>query len=258
MTSADNSQTGSLIRWKLNNMNVNLFVTCIGDALKSRMARNSVLLLEHLGCHILFPEKQCCCGQPAINSGYINDAIPGMKAQIAAFEINDYPIVSLAGSCMNAMRHYPDWLADEPEWAQRAANVARRMVDLTSFIVNHLGVTDVGARLAGRAVYHPSCSLYRKMGVRDEPLALLNGVRELELIPFAAQETCCGFGGTFSVKMAEISGEMVKEKVAHIMDARPDYLIGADASCLLNIGGRLQREGHNVRVLHIADVLMSR
>ncbi|WP_086874215.1 (Fe-S)-binding protein [Kosakonia pseudosacchari] len=239
-------------------MNVNFFVTCIGDALKSRMARNSVLLLEQLGCHVQFPEKQGCCGQPAINSGYIRDALPGMKAQIAALEINDYPIISPAGSCMNAIRHYADWLVDEPEWAMRAAKVASRMVDLTSFIVNQLGVTDVGARLPGRAVYHPSCSLFRKLGVRDEPLILLRAVRDLEIVPFNAQETCCGFGGTFSVKMAEISGEMVKEKVAHIMQARPDYLIGADASCLLNIGGRLQREGQNLRVLHIADVLMSR
>ena len=239
-------------------MNVNFFVTCIGDAIKSRMSRNSVLLLEQLGCNITFPEKQSCCGQPAINSGYINDAVPGMKAQIVAFEENDYPIVSPAGSCMNAIRHYPDWLVNEPEWALRAAKVASRMVDLTSFIVHQLGVTDVGARLSGRAVYHPSCSLFRKLGVRDEPMMLLREVRDLEIIPFNAQETCCGFGGTFSVKMAEISGEMVKEKVAHIMDARPDYLIGADASCLLNIGGRLQREDYNVQVLHIADVLMSR
>lgn len=239
-------------------MNVNFFVTCIGDALKSRMARNSVLLLEQLGCRVQFPEKQGCCGQPAINSGYIRDALPSMKAQIAALEINDYPIISPAGSCMNAIRHYGDWLVDEPEWAMRAAKVASRMLDLTSFIVNQLGVTDVGARLPGRAVYHPSCSLFRKLGVRDEPLILLREVRDLEIVPFGAQETCCGFGGTFSVKMAEISGEMVKEKVAHIMQARPDYLIGADASCLLNIGGRLQREGQNVRVLHIADVLMSR
>ena len=194
------------------------------------MARSSVLLLEQLGCYVQFPEHQGCCGQPAINSGYITDALPGMKAQITALEINDDPIISPAGSCMNAIRHYQDWLSDEPEWAMRAARIASRMVDLTSFIVNQLGVTDVGARLPGRAVYHPSCSLFRKLGV----------------------------GGTFSVKMAGISGEMVKEKVAHLMEARPDYLIGADASCLINIGGRLQREGHHVRVLHIADVLMSR
>ncbi|KHN62532.1 hypothetical protein OI70_01325 [Dickeya fangzhongdai] len=239
-------------------MNVNFFVTCIGDALKSRMARDSVLLLEQLGCRVNFPERQGCCGQPAINSGYIRDALPGMKTLIATLEENDDPIISPAGSCTNAIRHYADWLAEEPEWARRAERVAGRMVDLTSFIVNQLGVTDVGASLPGKAVYHPSCSLFRKLGVREEPLTLLRQVRGLELLPFHAQETCCGFGGTFSVKMAEISGEMVKEKVAHMMEAKPDYLIGADVSCLINIGGRLRREGHAVQVLHIAEVLMSR
>lgn len=239
-------------------MNINFFVTCIGDALKSRMARDSVLLLEQLGCRVNFPEKQCCCGQPAINSGYIREAIPGMKNLIAALEENDDPIISPAGSCTYAVKSYAGYLQEEPEWAARAEKVAARMFDLTSFIVNQLGVVDVGARLPGKAVYHPSCSLFRKMGVKEEPLTLLGHVDGLELLPFADQETCCGFGGTFSVKMAEISGEMVKEKVAHMMDARPDYLIGADVSCLLNIGGRLQREGRPVKVMHIAEVLMSR
>lgn len=239
-------------------MNVNFYVTCIGDALKSRMARDSVLLLEQLGCQVAFPEKQGCCGQPAMNSGYIKEAIPGMKNLITALEENDDPIISPAGSCMYAIKSYPGYLAEEPEWALRAEKVAARMHDLTSFIVNKLGVVDVGACLPGKAVYHPSCSLSRKLGVTQEPLTLLNHVKGLELLPFADQETCCGFGGTFSVKMAEISGEMVKEKTAHLMDAQPEYLIGADVSCLLNIGGRLQREGRNVKVMHIAEVLMSR
>ena len=131
---------------------------------------------------------------------------------------------------MNAIRHYPEYLVDEPEWALRAERVAGRMKDLTSFIVNTLGVTDVGARLSGTAVYHPSCSLFRKLGVVEEPVTLLRHVKDLQLLPFKSEETCCGFGGTFSVKMAEISGEMVKEKVALMMSARPDYLIGADVS----------------------------
>lgn len=139
-------------------MNVNFFVTCIGDALKSRMARDSVLLLEKLGCRVNFPEKQGCCGQPAINSGYIKEAIPWMKNLIAALEDNDAPIISPAGSCTYAVKSYPTYLADEPEWASRAEKVAARMQDLTSFIVNTLGVVDVGASLQGRAVYHPSCS----------------------------------------------------------------------------------------------------
>lgn len=238
-------------------MNVNFFVTCIGDVLKAKVSRDSVLLLEKLGCYVNFPEKQGCCGQPAINSGYIKEAIPGMKKLIEVLDENDDPIISPAGSCSYAIKNYSSYLKEEPEWALRAERVANRMHDLTSFIVNQLSIVDVGARLEGKAVYHPSCSLFRKLGVKDEPITLLKNVQGLELLPIADQETCCGFGGTFSVKMAEISGEMVKEKVSHIVDAKPDYLIGADASCLLNIGGRLHREGSNIKVMHIAEVLMS-
>lgn len=239
-------------------MKVNFFATCIGDVLKAKMARDSVLLLEQLGCEVLFQEKQGCCGQPALNSGYIKDAKPGMKSLISALEENDYPIVSPAGSCTYAIKSYPGYLADEPDWAARAQAVADRLQDLTTFIVKTLGVVNVGARLPGKAVYHPSCSLTRKLGVKDEPLTLLNNVEGLELLPFDNTETCCGFGGTFSIKMSEISGEMVKEKVKHMMDVQPDYVIGADTSCLINIGGRLSREGRPVKVLHIAEVLMSR
>lgn len=238
-------------------MNVNFYVTCLGDVLKFRTSRDCVLLLEKLGCHVHFPEKQGCCGQPALNSGYIRESIPAIKSLICALEENEYPIVSPAGSCAYAIKNYPHYLAGEPDWVARAKRVAARMQDLTSFIVNDLGIQDVGARLQGRAVYHPSCSLFRKMGIREEPLILLNHIQGLELVPLSHSETCCGFGGTFSVKMADVSGEMVKEKVSHIMAAKPDFLIGADISCLMNIGGRLAREGHTVRVMHIAEALMS-
>lgn len=239
-------------------MNVNFYVTCIADVVKSGVAKNTVLLLEKLGCQITFLEKQGCCGQPALNSGYTKKALPGMKNLVETFEVNDYPIVAPAGSCVSAIKHYADYFtsAGEPEWAARAQKVADRFHDLTDFIVNTLGVTDIGAYLPGKAVYHPSCSLFRKLGIVDEPLALLKKVKGLELLPIHNQQTCCGFGGTFSVKMAEISGEMVKEKTANIEEVEPDYLIGADVSCLMNIGGRLQREGSKIKVMHIAEVLM--
>ena len=181
-----------------------------------------------------------------------------MKNLVETFEANDYPIVAPAGSCVYAVKNYPDYFtrANEPEWAERAKKVAARFYDLTDFIVNKLGVTDIGAHLPGRAVYHPSCSLFRKLGIVDEPITLLKHVKGLELLPIHNQQTCCGFGGTFSVKMAEISGEMVKEKVEHVEEVEPEYLIGADVSCLLNIGGRLQREGSKIKVMHIAEVLM--
>ncbi|MCT8554425.1 (Fe-S)-binding protein [Glaesserella parasuis] len=239
-------------------MNVNFYVTCIADIVKAGVAQNSVLLLEKLGCKITFLEKQGCCGQPAINSGYTKQALEGMKKLVETFEVNDYPIVAPAGSCVYAIKTYPDHFErfGEPEWAARAKKVADRFHDLTDFIVNKLGVTNVGATLTGKAVYHPSCSLSRKLGIVNEPITLLQNVKGLELLPIQNQQTCCGFGGTFSVKMAEISGEMVKEKVEHIADVEPEYLIGADVSCLMNIGGRLSREGKNIKVMHIAEVLM--
>lgn len=239
-------------------MKVNFFVTCLCDVVKSDVAKKTVLLLEELGCEVLFPEKQSCCGQPSINSGYIDSSKPGMKSLISAFEGNEFPIVSPAGSCVAAIKKYPEYLADEPEWAVRAQRVADRLFELTQFIVNELKVHALGASLPGRGVYHPSCSLIRKLGIREEPIKLLENVAGLELVPIENQETCCGFGGTFSIKMAEISGEMVKEKACNINAVAPDYLIGADVSCLINIAGRLSREGKQVKVLHIVDVLMSR
>ncbi|KMV32206.1 (Fe-S)-binding protein [Photobacterium swingsii] len=239
-------------------MKVNFFVTCLCDTVKAEVAKKTVMLLEQLGCDVIFPDQQGCCGQPSLNSGYIDSSKPAMKNLIRAFECNDLPIVTPAGSCAASVKRYPEYLADEPEWAERAQKVADRLFELTQFIVNTLGVENVGARLEGRAVYHPSCSLIRKLNVREEPLKLLANVEGLEMLPIENQETCCGFGGTFSVKMAEISGEMVKEKVHHISAVEPDYLIGADISCLINIGGRINREGKPVKVMHIVDVLMSR
>ncbi|MDD7569153.1 MAG: (Fe-S)-binding protein [[Actinobacillus] rossii] len=239
-------------------MNVNFYVTCIADIVKGDVAKNTVLLLEKLGCNVVFLEKQGCCGQPAINSGYAKQAIPGMKSLVETFEVNDYPIVAPAGSCVYAIKNYPEYFErfGEPQWAERAQKVADRFHDLTDFIVNVLKVENVGARLTGKAVYHPSCSLTRKLGIVQEPLTLLQNVKGLQLLPIHNQQTCCGFGGTFSVKMAEISGEMVTEKVVNISDVDPDYLVGADVSCLMNIAGRLSREGKNVKVMHIAEVLM--
>ncbi|MDG3087749.1 (Fe-S)-binding protein [Vibrio hannami] len=238
-------------------MKVNLFATCLGDMVKAEVAKKTVLLLEQLNCEVIFPERQGCCGQPSLNSGYSDGSKAAMKSIISSFEVNDYPIVSPAGSCAATIKRYPEYLADEPEWAARAQKIADRLYELTQFIVGTLGITDLGAKLCGRAVYHPSCSLIRKLGVREEPLALLDKVEGLEMLPIANQETCCGFGGTFSVKMSEISGEMVKEKVQHISAVKPDYLIGADISCLINIGGRISREGKPIKVMHIVDVLLS-
>ena len=238
-------------------MKVNFYVTCIADAVRADVGIACVQLLQRLGCEIVFLEKQCCCGQPALNSGFAKDALPGLKHNIETFEANDYPIVGPAGSCIAAIKKYPHYLADEPEWAERAQRVADRFYELTDFLVNQLKVTDVGAKLEGTAVYHPSCSVSRKLGLVQEPLTLLQNVKGLKLLPITNQTTCCGFGGTFSIKMATLSGEIVQEKANNIMAANPDYLIGADVSCLINIGGRLSRVKSPIKVMHIAQVLNS-
>lgn len=240
-------------------MRVNLFVTCIGEVVKADTLKKTVLLLEKLGCEVIFPERQTCCGQPALNSGYTQEAIPSVKNTIITLEENDDKIVVPAGSCVNAIKTYPYLFEEGSEWRERAQKVADRTHDLTDFMVNVLGVTNVGAKLEGKAVYHASCSLWRKLGIVNEPLEILRAVEGLELLDFDNSETCCGFGGTFSVKMAEVSGAMVSEKVEHMMAVSPDYVIGADSSCLINIGGRLSRLGYldKVKVLHIVDVLVS-
>lgn len=238
-------------------MRVNLFATCIGDVVKANTLKKTVLLLEKCGCEVIFPTRQTCCGQPGLNSGYAEGSIPAVKNLIEAFEENEDLIVAPAGSCVNAIRKYPYLFAEDDHWRDRAQRLANRIYDLTEFLVNVLHVTDVGAKLEGKAVYHPSCSLWRKLGVVEEPLALLHAVKGLELVAIQDQETCCGFGGTFCVKMFQVSGEMVKEKAEHIIDVEPDYLIGADASCLMNIGGRLSRLKKPIKVLHLVDVLVS-
>ena len=240
-------------------MNVNFYVTCIADVVKSGVAKNTVLLLEKLGCNVIFLEKQGCCGQPALNSGYTKQAIPGMKNLVETFEVNDYPIVAPAGSCVYAIKNYPDYFtkAGELGWAERAKKVVARFCDLTDFIVNKLGVTDVGAYLPGKAVYHPSCSLTRKLGIVDEPITLLKGVKGLDLLPIHNQQTCCGFWWNFLCENGrDFWRNGKKKKVEYIEEVEPQYLIGADVSCLLNIGGRLQREGSKIKVMHIAEVLM--
>lgn len=239
-------------------MNINFYATCLGDMIKTNIAKQTYLLLEQRGCTIHFPEKQNCCSLPSLNSGYVKESLPAIKKLIEAFEENDDPIVTPSGSCAYAIKQYPSYFADNPTWQARARNVANRLYDLTGFLVNVMAITDVGATLSGKAVYHPSCSLFRKLGIKDEPITLLNNVNGLELLPIANQDTCCGFGGTFSVKMSDISGEMVSEKVNHIQEVNPDYLITADAGCFINIQGRLHREKSPIKALHIAEVLMHR
>lgn len=238
-------------------MKVTLFATCLVDMFKGDVGRATVELLEHLGCEIEFPTTQVCCGQPSYNSGYVEQSKMTMQNMITAFENAEY-IVTPSGSCAYMFKEYPHIFKGDLIWEERAINLANKTYELTEFIVNVLKVNDVGAKLHGKATYHTSCHMTRLLGVKTAPIQLLKHVEGLEYVELPGKERCCGFGGTFAVKMGNISGQMVDEKVNNIEEIDADILIGADAGCLINIGGRINRMGKPIRVMHIAEVLNSR
>ena len=235
-------------------MEISLFATCLVDLFQSNVGKCTVELLERLGCKVDFPKSQTCCGQPAYNSGYVKASRDTMKNTIRAFEDAQY-VVCPSGSCAYMLKEYPHLFKDEPHWRQRAQKLALKTYELTQFIVDVLKVEDVGARASGTATYHPSCHMTRLLQVQHAPLTLLRHVEGLEVVELPLKENCCGFGGTFSVKMGRISEQMVDEKVTSIQSTGVHYLIGADAGCLMNIGGRMARQNIQVETKHIAEIL---
>ena len=237
-------------------MKVAFFATCIADNVLPAVGIKSVQLLEKLGCTIFFNPKQTCCGQPLVNSGYQEKAKKSMRVLIDALLENECQyIVAPSGSCVLQVKEFPRFFQADDIWKSKAKLLADKSYEITDFIVNILHVKDVGAELNGRAAYHPSCHMSRMLGVKEPPYQLLKNVKGLELVSFKGQDKCCGFGGTFSVTMADISGAIVTEKVRNIAAAGVDYLIGADGACLMNIKGRIQRENLNIRILHIVEAL---
>lgn len=235
---------------------VALFVTCLSDTLFPSVGQATVELLEHLGCDVSFPFEQTCCGQPAYNSGYHEETKRIAKHMIETFEKADADyIVGPSGSCVMMMRDYPHLFKDDLTWKMRAEAHAAKTFELTQFIVDVLEVTDVGAKFPAKATYHASCHMTRLLGIDSAPGQLLKNVDGLTMLPLENVHNCCGFGGTFSVKMPDVSVQMVDEKVESILNSGAEVLIGADASCLMNIGGRLHKQGHPIKVMHIAEVL---
>lgn len=223
---------------------------------QSEIGKSTVELLERLDCVIDFPKAQTCCGQPAYNSGYVKVSKEAMKNTIRTFENAEY-IVCPSGSCANMIKDYEQIFVHDDIWRERAKAVSSRTYELTQFIVDVLKIENVGAKLNGTATYHPSCHMTRLLQVRNAPKTLLQNVEGLELIELPLKENCCGFGGTFSVKMGQISKQMVDEKVSTVQQTGAHYLIGSDAGCLMNIGGRINRKDLNVQTMHIAEVLNS-
>ncbi len=230
---------------------VGLFVTCLVDLVRPRIAQAAKALLEQTGCDVEVPRAQTCCGQPAWNSGADKHAQDIARQVIDLFEGFDY-VVAPSGSCAGMIRrHYPQVLQGDP----RARALAARTHELTSFLVNVRGMTGVGASCAAKACYHDSCSSLREMGVKKEPRALLRSVDGLDLSDLADSEVCCGFGGLFSVKYPEISARMADDKIADAAATGADMLIGGDLGCLLHLERRMKRSGKTIRVRHAAEVL---
>lgn len=235
-------------------MKVSLFITCMCDIMNADVGKHTVEILERVGCEVDFPEAQTCCGQPAFNSGYLQESKEAMKQMMRAFKDSEY-VVGPSGSCVGMLKEYPKIFAGDPEWEEPAKELAGKTYEITQFLVDVLGIEDVGATFRGKVTYHPSCHMTRILGIKDAPKKLLKNVKGIDLVELPLGEDCCGFGGTFAVKSPVISGEMVKEKSGHVAETRAEYLIGGDMACLMNIGGRMTREGKNIKVIHITEVL---
>jgi L-lactate dehydrogenase complex protein LldE len=234
---------------------VALFVTCLVDLFRPSVGFAAVKLLEEAGCAVEVPAAQVCCGQPAYNSGDRKTTRAIAAQVIDAFEGYD-AVVAPSGSCGGMLsHHYPGLFDDDPAMKLKAENLAERSYELMAFLVDVLGVKKVTARYDGAVTYHDSCSGLRELGVKDQPRHLLGSVAGLTLREMKSPEVCCGFGGTFCVKYPEISNAMVGEKSADIAAAGASTLLAGDLGCLMNMAGKLQREGSAVQVRHVAEVL---
>ncbi|PJF35174.1 MAG: Fe-S oxidoreductase [Candidatus Thermofonsia Clade 1 bacterium] len=249
-----------LERAEVRSKRVSLFVTCLVDMIYPHSGMAAVEVLERVGCAVDFPMAQTCCGQMGFNGGYRAEARQVARQFLRAFADSEL-IVTPSGSCAAMVRHhYPELFADEPEWRAQAQRAARITWELTEFLVDGLGVTDLGVTLAQprTVAFHDACHGLRELGIRAQPRALLSKVGNLRLIEMNGADQCCGFGGLFAVKMPEISGAMLDDKLQNILASRVDAIVTCDASCLTQINGGLSRRGSRVRVYHIAEVLAGR
>jgi L-lactate dehydrogenase complex protein LldE len=234
---------------------VALFVTCLVDLYRPTVGFAALRLLEQAGCEVIVPETQTCCGQPAFNSGDRESARDLARRVVDAFLPYDFTVIP-SGSCGGMIaRHLPTLFDDDPAYRGKAERLAAKTHELVSFLRDVRGMERVDAAYRGTATYHDSCSGLREMGVKAQPRALLRTVEGLSLVEMTEPETCCGFGGTFCVKYPEISVRMVSDKAKDIAATGADTLLAGDMGCLLNMAGRLKREGSAVKVRHVAEVL---
>jgi L-lactate dehydrogenase complex protein LldE len=240
-------------------MRVGLFITCLTDTLYPEAGKATVAVLERLGHTVVVPDRQTCCGQMHANSGYAGEALPLVRGFVRAFGSAGLDaVVAPSGSCVAMVRHhYPRLAAEAGDAALVAAvaELASRVFELTELLVDELGVEDVGASYPHRVAYHPSCHGLRVLRLEDRPLRLLHNVDGIELVELEEAESCCGFGGTFAVKNADVSAAMLADKVRTLRDSGAEVCTATDSSCLMQIGGALRRGRTGVRVVHIAEIL---
>ena len=235
--------------------NATLFIQCLVDGIYPEVARAMVRLLRELGIALECPPQQTCCGQPAFNAGYRREARVAARRFIRLFESAE-AIVCPSGSCVTMVRrHYPELFDGDAAWHARAVGVAAKTYELTQYLVDVLGIDDLGARYNATVTYHDSCHLLRYLGVADQPRRLLRKVRGLDLVELHDSDRCCGFGGTFAFKYGEISAAMAEDKARNIIASGADTVVGCDMGCLMNIQGTLSRMGSAVKVMHIPQLL---
>lgn len=235
-----------------------LFVTCLVDQFFPEIGESTVRVLRHLGVDVDFPADQTCCGQTAFNAGHWREARPLALRFLDLFGGNRY-IVAPSGSCASMVRKfYGELLQDQPEALEAWTKLAPRVFELSEFIVDVLDVSDLGVEGLGtnrKVTYHEACHLRRELGVTIQPRALIDAIPSLDLSEMDQAEVCCGFGGTFSVKYADISGAMLRDKLANIVKTGADTLVACDSSCLMHLAGGIDKQGMNVRPMHLAQLL---
>ncbi len=234
-----------------------LFITCLADQFFPETLKNMARLLARLGIECSFPKDQTCCGQPFFNSGFVSQAQPLARRWLEVFGDNDDTyLVAPSGSCVDFVRHHlPDLFPLGSQEHTRALTIADHTYEFSQFLVNVLRVTDIGARFPAVVTYHPSCHLLRGLGAREQAKQLLRNVRELQYVSLADEETCCGFGGAFSVIFPEVSCAMMDAKIKNIEASGAQVVVACDAGCLMNIRGGLARTGSSVRAMHLIDLL---
>jgi L-lactate dehydrogenase complex protein LldE len=237
-------------------MNIQLFIPCFVDQLYPQTAFNMIKVLEKAGCTVSYNSQQTCCGQPAFNAGFWDEAKSVCMKFIRDFEGSEY-IVTPSASCAGFIRNYYSSLLDNSSVHNDVKELGKRIYEFSEFMVNVLHIENIGSALKGRGTYHDSCAGLRECGIKKEPRKLLSQVKGLEMVELQDVETCCGFGGTFAVKFEPISIAMGEQKVENALATGADYLISTDLSCLMHLDGYIKNKGYKLQSMHIADVLAS-